>query len=545
MKKFTLFLMLAAMCMPQFVNAQEKQDPPLWFTTEDIEVYIGYTLDASQFLYNPENLPITWHSSDESVFTVDENGVITSIAPNMVSAWVEVSFAGNDEYWNTIAGMEPGARVWVKDEYPLSIGEYKVTPDDAASFWGGNMSFDPVTSTLTMTNVELNGVDIKWDHISPLTINLIGENKAVNGSLDAQKLILTGGGSFEQNYVLYADSLVIDSASLSVEVAFNTNSSMDYTFSINKLSIINHGHFYACISANEDNILGEYDHVGFVNEELHFGEGIDYIVSYYPPVWVRDALSEENVMSVWKRDMFNNAFFWNIEETYILLRGALEIGYVGAPVHVLPDYEPTELTFDDMSANAGLMAVNLGANDELTEGEDGNVYLKTPVTIPDEAIDTILANYTPDEAVYQNNLPGITVKLPEGRGTMELDINIDPGWVLWCREPGENLFNIDYVVGYRCWFSNLQYYNLHESLAHFFVRPASSGAPVRKAVMDELMTGVTIWAIKVIPAENSGSGVEGIEASDRLNGAQKILRDGQLLIERDGKMYHVTGARVR
>ena len=536
--------MLAAMCMPQFVNAQEKQDPPLWFTTEDIEVYIGYTLDASQFLYNPENLPITWHSSDESVFTVDENGVITSIAPNMVSAWVEVSFAGNDEYWNTIAGMEPGARVWVKDEYPLSIGEYKVTPDDAASFWGGNMSFDPVTSTLTMTNVELNGVDIKWDHISPLTINLIGENKAVNGSLDAQKLILTGGGSFEQNYILYADSLVIDNASLRLEVAFNTNSEMDYTFSINKLSIINRGHFYACISATEGNILGEYDHVGFVNEELHFGEGIDYIVSYYPPVWVRDALSEENVMSVWKRDMFNNAFFWNINETYILLRGALEIGYVGAPVHVLPDYEPTELTFDDMSANAGLMAVNLGANDELIEGEDGYVSLKTPVTISDAEIDTLLANYSPSEPLFQNSLPGITVKLPEGQGMIEIDLSIDEGWSLWCKKPGADIVFLDIQFD-RTWFGGFTFDNIDETLAHFFVRPTSSGAPVRKAVMDELMTGVTIWAIKVIPAENSGSGVEGIEASDRLNGAQKILRDGQLLIERDGKMYHVTGARVR
>ena len=542
MKKFTLFLILAAMCVPQILSA--KVDPPLEFTTNMIEVYVGYTLDASQFLDNPANLPVVWHSDNESVFTVDENGVVTGITPNMVSAWLTVSFEGNDEYWNTIAGMEPGVYVWVKNEYPLSIGDYVVTPTDAPSFWGGNMSFDPTTNTLTMANVELNDRDIKWNHESPLTINLVGENRAVNGSLDARKLILTGSGSFHQNYILYADSLVIDGASLSVEVAFNTNSEMDYTFYVNKLTVINRGHFYACISANEGNILGEYDHVGFVGEELHFGEGIDYIVTYLPIEWVPD-VSAVDAYSVWNNPMFNNAFFWNFDGTYLLLRGALEIGYVGAPVHVLPDYEPTELTFDDMSANAGLMAVNLGANDELTEGEDGNVFLKTPVTIPDEAIDTILANYTPDEAVFKNNLPGITVKLPEGQGTIELDINIDAGWALWCREPGENLFYIDYVVGYRCWFTNLQYYNLHESLAHFFVRPTSSGAPVRKAVMDELTTGVTIWAIKVIPTENSGTGVEGIEASDRLNGTQKILRDGQLLIERDGKMYHVTGARVR
>jgi len=534
--------MMAAMCMPQFVNAKEM--PPLEFTMEDIEVYIGYTLDASQFLDNPANLPVTWHSDDESIFTVDENGVITGISPNMASAWLEVHFAGNDEYYNTIAGMEPGVRVWVKNAYPLSIGEYQVTPEDAPSFWGNRMSFDPATNTLTMANVELLDRSIKWDHNSVLTINLVGENKAVNGSLDAQKLILTGSGSFEQNWILYADSLVIDGASLSVEVAFNTNSEMDYTFYVNKLTVINRGHFYACISANEGNILGEYDHVGFVSEELNFGSGIDYIVSYYPPVWVRDALSEENVMSVWKKDMFNNAFFWNIDETYILLRGALEIGYVGS-VHVLPDFEPTELTFDDMTENEGKVAVSLGANDEITEGPDGNVSLKTPVTISDEEIDTLLINHAPDEAVFQNSLPGITIKLPAGQGTIELDINIDAGWALWCRKPGENLFDIDYVVGYRTWFGGLDYDNTDETLAHFFVRPTNAAVPVRKAVMDELLTGVTIWAIKVTPAENGGSAIDGIEASDKLNGAQKIIRDGQLIIERDGKMYNMTGAQVR
>lgn len=543
MKKFSLILMMAAMCMPQFVNAQEKQDPPLWFTTEDIEVYIGYTLDASQFLYNPENLPVTWRSSDESVFTVDENGVITSIAPNMVSAWVEVSFAGNDEYWNTIAGMEPGARVWVKDEYPLSIGEYKVTPDDAASFWGGNMSFDPVTSTLTMTNVELNGVDIKWDHISPLTINLIGENKAVNGSLDAQKLILTGGGSFKQNYILYADSLVIDNASLSIEVAFNTNSEMDYTFYVNKLTVINRGHFYACISANEGNILGEYDHVGFVSEELNFGSGIDYIVSYLPIERVPD-VSAVNVMSVWKKDMFNNAFFWNFDETYILLRGALEIGYVAASVHVLPDFEPTELTFDDMTENEGKLSVSLGANDEITEGPNGYVSLKTPVTISDAEIDTLLANYSPSEPLFHNSLPGITVKLPEGQGMIEIDLSIDEGWALWCKKPGADIVFLDIQLD-RTWFGGFTFDNIDETLAHFFVRPTNAAVPVRKAVMDELLTGVKIYAIKVIPAENSGTAIDGIEASGNYNGAQKILRDGQLIIERDGKMYNVTGAQVR
>ena len=540
MKKFTLSLLLAALCVPQFLSA--KEDPPLEFTVEDIEVYIGYTLDASQFLDNPANLPVTWHSSDESIFTVDENGVITGIAENMVSAWLEVSFDGNEDYWNTIAGMEPGVRVWVKNQYPLSIGDYHVTPANASDIWGGKMSFDPKTNTLTMHEVELNGDDIKWDHAAPLTIKLDGKNEVINGSLDAQKLILTGGGSFKQNYILYADSLVIDSASLSIEVAFNTNSEMDYTFSINKLSIINRGHFYACITANEGNILGEYDHVGFVYGELNFGKDIDYIVSYYPPVLVPDVLSEEKVMSVWKKDMFNNAFFYNIDETYILLRGALEIGYVAAEVHVLPDFEPTEITFDDMSANEGKVAVNLGANDEITDGPDANVSLKTPVTIDDDEIDDLLKNSSPSDPLFQSKLPGITIKLPAGKGELEFETTINEGWSLNIKTPGEELFSWGSEMPKTNWGTS--YNNVDETLAHFFVRQTGGApAPARGHQMDELLTGVTIYSIKVIPEEKGGA-----TAIENQNGPcenAKIIRNGQLLIERDGKLYNLTGTQVQ
>ena len=541
MKKLTLFLMLAAMCMPQFMNA--KVDPPLEFTTDMIEVYVGYTLDASQFLDNPANLPVTWHSDNESVFTVDENGVVTGITPNMVSGWLTVSFEGNDEYWNTIAGMEPGVYVWVKNEYPLSIGDYAVTPEEASDFWGGNMSFDPVTNTLTMKDVVLNDRDIKWNHESPLTINLVGENKVVNGSLEAQKLILTGGGSIEQNYVLYADSLVIDNASLRVEVAFPTGGGMDYTFSINKLSIINSGHFYACISAQEGSILGEYDHVGFVNEELNFGEGIDYIISYLPIEWVPD-VSAVNVIDVWNKDMFNHAFFWVFDETYLLLRGALEIGYVDAVVETLPDDEPTEITFDNMEDNAGKVVVSLGANDEITEGPNGNVSLKTPVTITDEEIDDLLENHSPSEAIFRDQLPGITIKLPAGKGDIVFDVTIDEGWSLTLKEPGNDLFFWDQEEPRTNWGTS--YDNTDETLAHFFVRSKEGvSAPARRAKMEEWMTGVTIYSIKVIPEEQSGpTAIENTMVNGQCENAKMII-NGQLLIERDGKLFTLTGAQVR
>ena len=46
-------------------------------------------------------------------------------------------------------------------------------------------------------------------------------------------------------------------------------------------------------------------------------------------------------------------------------------------------------------------------------------------------------------------------------------------------------------------------------------------------------------------SQGGATGIEDIEASATFDGAQKILRNGQLLIERNGKTYNAQGVEVR
>lgn len=67
----------------------------LAFAESDQTVIIGQTLSAPK-LTNPNNLPVTYSSSDKNVATVDEEGNVTGVAVG--TATITAAFAGNESY---------------------------------------------------------------------------------------------------------------------------------------------------------------------------------------------------------------------------------------------------------------------------------------------------------------------------------------------------------------------------------------------------------------------------------------------------------------
>ena len=59
---------------------------------------------------------------------------------------------------------------------------------------------------------------------------------------------------------------------------------------------------------------------------------------------------------------------------------------------------------------------------------------------------------------------------------------------------------------------------------------------------NNILADMTVTAVF---EKSKGQGIEDVEASATFGGAQKILRDGQLLIERNGKTYNAQGAEMR
>lgn len=76
-------------------NLGEKKECGLSFNETSAEVVIGqeYTLPE---LSNPNNLEITWSSTDENVATVDQDGKVTPVAGG--STFIVASTEGNDEF---------------------------------------------------------------------------------------------------------------------------------------------------------------------------------------------------------------------------------------------------------------------------------------------------------------------------------------------------------------------------------------------------------------------------------------------------------------
>lgn len=73
----------------------DKQDPELSFSQRQFSILEGETFSAPELL-NPENLPVVWTSSDETVATVAADGVVTVVGCGMTT--VMASFGGNDSY---------------------------------------------------------------------------------------------------------------------------------------------------------------------------------------------------------------------------------------------------------------------------------------------------------------------------------------------------------------------------------------------------------------------------------------------------------------
>ena len=547
MKKiFTSCMLLAALIgLPQMMMAT-KYNSWLFFSEQLVSVNVGRTFNLLPLLRWPDNVgQLRWVSGDETVVTVDANGVITGVKDNvdsMYTATIYVYYDENEYYYASSNSIE--VRVYSELTIADNYNIFQVSPQNAGNILGdGSLSYDFATRTLTMNNCQMAKGVFYYpegdDRDEPITLNLIGTNVLDSNYLNASKMILTGGGSlYIKGAELAADSIVIDNAQVSVDNTYEFSSNIDYVFEFRKMAIRNNGYFRAQISGG----LGEYDHVGRVLEELVLGDGIGYLNEAVR--WIPD-VTQENVYYVWKQrpDLFNGAFFAEARGTYNLLRGLLEIGPLHSDVLIeLPTHIPTDIHFDGTTDNDGKAAVSLGDNDIIVEGTDGYVGLNTPVSLSDEQVDSVMANCQPGDDSFKNLLPGISILLPAGQGTYGFTYDLTGAYRLRVHEAGVMTPRVDLMSSMGITIlSNIVYYNTSPTLVHIYLI-ADTYAPApgsRKAKADVADPALKIYSINVTP-QGSGTGIDEIMAP--ANGAsQKVMKDGQLLILRDGKIYDLTG----
>lgn len=101
----------------------QPQANGLAFSSETAETRLNEEVKLP-VLSNPNNLSVTWTSSDETVATVDENGNVTIIAVGTVT--ITATFAGNDNYLAgavsyTLTVDQPDGLLSVAGQTPVKV----------------------------------------------------------------------------------------------------------------------------------------------------------------------------------------------------------------------------------------------------------------------------------------------------------------------------------------------------------------------------------------------------------------------------------------
>lgn len=352
MRKLTLLTLLAAiLCLPQWMMA--KTDPVFGlnhYSSALSSMCIGRTYDANVVLYNHQNLPVTWSSSNTEYFTVDQDGIITPLKVNgdvPVYAYLRVHTDGDENYNSADDQIE----VWIVNELVIlryTTAEVAVTPTNADDILGnGELSYNYATHTLTMNNWTVNcpteysisKSDIydlfHYEGGELLTVNLVGTNTitdAKNLFDGTQDLTFTGSGSLTVNGETTINAamgqLTIDGTSLTQNYATDDlSASQGYTamaFWADKLAVINSGNFHVTVSTNVDlSLCGSCYSVGWVGT---LTEG-DILTEHV--IWSADAANEANINDAYKDANYNGYFF--DDQKGAMLPRELEIG-IAAPV---------------------------------------------------------------------------------------------------------------------------------------------------------------------------------------------------------------------
>ena len=190
-----------------------------------------------------------------------------------------------------------------------------------------------------------------------------------------------------------------------------------------------------------------------------------------------------------------------------------------------------------------ILGLTLGAEDQYNP-DLGHVVVAT--TNNADEIDQKLNDVFEGGASIKNFLPGtITFQLPAGEGTIEIDCQTLPGYVLKVRiaEYGEAFITSTVEQALRG-KATVNYSVTQKTLVVIYLEATSGAAtPARIARSEkEEGAGAYVYAIKITP-KSAPTAFDNVEPSE--TSIQKQLINGVLYIERNGQRYDATGRLVK
>ena len=501
---------------------------------------------------NPLNLPLNYQSSDTTVANVDpRNGKIT-VKGKAGETTISVSFDGDerigvgpqsdsyrlivkkgDHFSLSVMSLERSEHTWGGGGTYLGFDMIEVNEDNCSDIYGnGQLSFDIESRTLTFNNfqrifTEEEDQSMGWmdwlDYSSgplPLNIKVVGNccirhNSA--GIFCGYDLNILGDGEDQSFLTLEGRFPQLSAENITVDgVQVHALASTPHPLMIcNKLRV-------------EDNSYYE------AHMEIEVGPGED------PAEWgamvaqIEEVEFGENIIMLTKDVHVDHGKFVDGQGKTAL---RVEIGPKMEEV-IAEDinFSAVELTDDPTGTEIDGVLYTLGEND-LVDKEEGCLVINSAMNM--EEVSSIVDQLTPGSAAFAEQYYGLTFLLPVGKGSINIEMQTSGAYQL-AVQIGKN----EPVLLTQSTKGSVQIpFDLSiATFAYIYaVGPVASGAPgMRRLNASDSEGSVKLFSLKLI---------EGTEGIDEVAGGQaqstKRLRDGLLIIEKNGKVYNALGTEVK
>ncbi len=510
-----------------FMLTVNKPKPGLSFDVTDVEVEIGVPWTRPTLL-NPNNVDLNkckWYTDDveKTVAEITEDGQqITINGPGTVTIYCEYESTESDYY--AADAVSFNLEVTTIGLKVMGVNVTSLNCDDILGDGLKKVTYDKASSTLTLNewyqdaqgaNYEVSNGIILNESENQLNINLLGGNAIVN----ARRCIVSEKGpvvimssSKKDSLGLLASVIAIQTTAMKVYDSKLYATANDIAIkAIEELSVYKGGYVYALTNSES---LPAIDTKSFIRGRDDSG-GIEILT---------------------KGVIFNTSKgapvgFFSDEDCKVPAK-MIEIGKV--PVTPASNDETViEFTNSDPDDN-DYVVFSTSANDSFNE-ETGQLEITTSLT--DEQIESALETLVPGSSAWIDLLPGaLTFDIPAGTGEIMVKCMTLEGHTLKVKVDGEVAISITQESTGWAKVS----YNVTVPTHVVVYLHASSETKSRgmRRTQETPIVGAYIEAIKITPSEVV-TGIDIIQAGKPVNG--KYLKDGQLIIVRDGKSYSVTG----
>ena len=303
--------------------------------------------------------------------------------------------------------------------------------------------------------------------------------------------------------------------------------------------------------AYDGHLLG-YDEEDYLVEELTIKEGkkalMPHLVEVDPGVWERfnprRLAITSNGLARYIPDEGDGKLYGFAagEDTVVYTYNIAKDGpftYTKLPVHITPYLEPQttiNLTTNPLDNDNLALTAYYNAEKKAIELED---------VLTDDDVEAAMNNYTCGTDEWKAALPSsLSFNLPKGKVTVSILCWTKAGYELRAKVRGQEVKAIPSQtadVQTHTFTFNL---TAPSAIVFYMVEvPTGAGAPARKAKAEDetvsLIKGINIDHQDIITA------VEPVIPAATMSGSKKIMRNGQMLILRDGKTYTVQGVEVR